>query len=71
MTTKRLTAVVTKEGKWYVAKSLEVEVASQGETIEDALENLKEALQLYFEDEHPIPSFQSPVIAPLEIEVDI
>ena len=71
MATKRLTAVITKEGKWYVAKSLEVEVASQGETIEDALANLKEALQLYFEDEHPMPSFQPPVIAPLEIEVDV
>ncbi len=70
MATKRFTAAITKEGKWYVARSIEVEVASQGETIEDALANLTEALQLYFEDEHPIPNFQSPVIAPLEIEVD-
>ena len=70
MATKRLTAIIIKEGKWYVAKSLEVEVASQGETIEEALANLKEALQLYFEDEYPVLDFQPPIIAPLEIEVD-
>jgi predicted RNase H-like HicB family nuclease len=70
MVTKRLTAVITKEGKWYVAKSLEVEVASQGKTMEEALANLKGALELYFEDEHFVLNFQPPVIAPLEIEVD-
>ncbi|GGJ06846.1 hypothetical protein GCM10010885_14960 [Alicyclobacillus cellulosilyticus] len=46
----RLTAAVTKDGKWYVARCLEVEVASQGETVEQALDNLREALELYFED---------------------
>lgn len=50
-----LHALVWKEGKWFVAKSLEVEVASQGKTKKDALENLKEALALYFEDEKLTP----------------
>jgi predicted RNase H-like HicB family nuclease len=42
-------ATVWREGNWYVSQCLEVDVASQGETEEEALENLKEALELYFE----------------------
>lgn len=44
----RLTAAVTHEPPWYVARCLEVEVASQGESVEQALANLKEALELCF-----------------------
>lgn len=47
---KKFYSVVWKEGKWFVAKALEVEVASQGKTEKEALENLKESLELYFED---------------------
>lgn len=43
------TASVWQEGKWYVAQALEVDVASQGESIETALDNLREALELHFE----------------------
>lgn len=43
--------MVWKEDKWYVAKALEVEIASQGKNEEEALKNLKEALELYFEDQ--------------------
>jgi predicted RNase H-like HicB family nuclease len=39
-------ASVTQEGEWYVAQCLEVDVASQGETEEEALANLGEALTL-------------------------
>lgn len=46
-----LNALVWREGKWYVAKAVEVEVASQGKTAKEALWNLQEALELYFEDE--------------------
>jgi predicted RNase H-like HicB family nuclease len=42
-------ATVWREGKWYVAQCLEVDVASQGETEQEALANLKEALELHFE----------------------
>ena len=42
-------ASVWKEGDWYVSQCLEIDVASQGETEEEALSNLKEALELYFE----------------------
>ncbi len=42
--------VTWKEGKHYVAQCLNVDVSSFGKTRKDALENLKEALALYFED---------------------
>lgn len=51
---KKLHSVVWKEDKWYVAKTLEVEIASQGKTEKEALENLKEALELYFEDQNKL-----------------
>src|SRR5262245_4040690 len=67
--TVQLTAAVTHEGNWYVARCLQVEVTSQGETVEQALDNLREALELYFEDE-PLPAdVQAPIIAPVEISV--
>jgi predicted RNase H-like HicB family nuclease len=47
----QLTASLTQEGEWYVAQCLEVNVASQGHDPEEALANLREALELYFEDE--------------------
>ena len=39
--------MMQKEEEWYVAKCLDNNVASQGKTIEEALKNLKEALELY------------------------
>jgi predicted RNase H-like HicB family nuclease len=44
-------SVVTKEGKWYVAECPELEIASQGKTVELALKNLREAIELYLQDE--------------------
>ncbi len=69
MVIKRFTAAITKEGRWYVAKSIEVEVASQGKTVEEALANLKEALELYFEDEDLPINYPTPIIAPLEVDI--
>ncbi len=43
------TTSVWQEGDWFVAQCLEVDVASQGATEEEALANLKEALELHFE----------------------
>ena len=45
--------MIQKEDEWYVAKCLDNSVTSQGKTIEEALKNLKEALELYFQDEEP------------------
>jgi len=46
---KVLQSVVWKEGKHYVARALNVEVSSFGATRREALKNLREALDLYFE----------------------
>ena len=48
---KTVKYIVYKEGKYYISQSLNVDVASFGNTIEEATKNLKEALDLYFEDE--------------------
>lgn len=42
--------IVWKEGKYYVSQCLNVDVSSFGKTKKEALENLNEALELYFED---------------------
>ena len=47
----QFSAVITKEDDYYVALCPELDIASQGRSIEKALENLKEAVALYFEDE--------------------
>jgi predicted RNase H-like HicB family nuclease len=44
----KLTASVWREGKWWVAQCLEVDVASQGRSEKTALKNLSEALSLHF-----------------------
>ncbi|MGZ3945341.1 MAG: type II toxin-antitoxin system HicB family antitoxin [Mucilaginibacter sp.] len=54
MKTIQLNNVVWKEGEYYVAQCLNVDVSSFGDTKEQALVNLQEALELYFEEnEHP------------------
>ncbi len=50
---RQLTAIIEREGDGYVALCPEVDVASQGDTIEEARENLKEALELFFESASP------------------
>jgi len=46
---RTFTASVWQEGEWFVAQCLEVDVASQGTTEEEALTNLCEALELHFQ----------------------
>jgi len=50
---RRLTAVIQREGAGFVALCPELDVASQGDTIETARENLREALELFFECASP------------------
>lgn len=47
----RFNVALTREDDWYVARCLEIEVTSQGRSIEEARASLKEALELYFEDQ--------------------
>lgn len=51
--TQRLTAIIEREGDGYVSLCPELDIASQGDTVEQARENLKEALELFFETASP------------------
>ncbi len=65
----KLTAAITQEDGWFVAQCLEVDVCSQGQTVEESLLNLKEALELYFEGD-PSPEIgPTPILAPVEINL--
>jgi predicted RNase H-like HicB family nuclease len=68
--TRKLTIIINKEKKGYVATSVELGVVSQGKTIEKAQENLKEALELYLENN---PKAQSEITggAPLITTLDL
>ncbi len=69
---KKFTAVITKEEKWYVAHCVELGVVSQGRTIEEAQANLKEAVELYLEsfgaDDLP-ESTGEVILYPLEVSI--
>ncbi len=47
--THRLTAIIEREGDGYVSLCPELDIASQGDTVEDASRNLRTALELFFE----------------------
>jgi predicted RNase H-like HicB family nuclease len=50
---KKLTAIIEREGGGFVALCPELDVASQGDTIDEARKNLQEALELFFETASP------------------
>jgi predicted RNase H-like HicB family nuclease len=50
---KQFTAIIEREDDWYVALCPELDIASQGTTIEEARHNLIEALELFFETASP------------------
>ncbi|MEX2299325.1 MAG: type II toxin-antitoxin system HicB family antitoxin [Bryobacterales bacterium] len=59
-------ATVWREGAWYVSQCLELDIASQGATEQEALENLREALELHFEPPH---ATRPPRVRTIEVEV--
>ena len=63
---QQFAASVSMDGEWYVAQALDVDVASQGLSVDDALANLREALGLHFEP--PVPTVV-PQICRVEVEV--
>lgn len=63
----KVTAAVTREDSRFAARCLEVEVASQGQTVDEALDNLKEALELYFEDAESPEVLEPPIISTIEL----
>ena len=50
---RQVTAITEREGDGYVSLCPELDIASQGDTIEDARDNLREALELFFETASP------------------
>ncbi len=62
-----LTAAITHEGNLFVARCLEVDVTSQGNSMDDALANLKEALGLFFEDENEPVDLNHPIVTTFQL----
>ncbi len=50
---KQFTAIIEREGNGYVSLCPELDIASQGDTIEEACGNLQEAFELFFETASP------------------
>ena len=65
----KFTVVIQKEENWYVAKCLENNVASQGKTIEESMENLSEAISLYYEDNDIENKFEPVFITTMEVAI--
>ncbi len=65
MTLRTFSAVLHREDSLYVAECPEVGTVSQGETVEEALTNLKEATELYLE-EFPLPEGSRPIMTTFE-----
>ena len=63
---QKFTASIWQEDEWFVAQCIEVDLASQGKTEDEALENLRDALELHFT---PPAATVTPQIRSLEIEV--
>jgi len=69
--TLELSAVVRREDGLYVALCPEFDVASQGKSVEEALSNLKEALELYLEDEdvEKPAETEAPIVTIVKVDV--
>ena len=72
---RQLTAIIEREGDGYVALCPELDIASQGDSIEEARKNLQEAIELFFETASPEEVKQrlheEVYVTRLEIAVDI
>lgn len=70
--TYTLSVIIEHEGEWYVATCPEWDIASQGHTVEEAKQNLHEAVQLFLETADPkeisVPT-EPPFITTLEVAV--
>ena len=66
MTTKTFTAVIHKEENIFVANCPEIGTVSQGESVEEAIVNLKEATELYLQ-EFPLPDNNLPITTTFEV----
>ncbi len=65
----KCTVVIQKEENRFVATCVENNVASQGKTLDEAIENLKEAVALYYDDTETTPVFPPVFITTMEIAI--
>ena len=63
---RQFAATVWREGDWFVSQCLEIDIASQGASEDEALDNLKEAIELHFE---PPQATRPPKVQMIEVEV--
>lgn len=68
---KTLTAIIYpgETGRWLVAYNPETGTTTQGKNVEQALRNLKEAVELYL-DEQPVPEFSGAILTTFEVAHD-
>ena len=62
-----LTAAVHQEEDWFIAQCLEVDIVSQGQSIQEALANLREAVELYFEEFPEAEVTTTPLVTSFQI----
>jgi predicted RNase H-like HicB family nuclease len=67
---KTIKNIVFKEGKYYVSQCLNVDISSYGKTVEEASSNLREALDLYFEDEPAHRITSKPLSHYMNLQID-
>ncbi|MEV5738509.1 type II toxin-antitoxin system HicB family antitoxin [Microbispora rosea] len=69
--TVRLTATVTADdGGMYCARCVQVEVACEGHTVDEALDRLRQALEHYFKRRAmPHPQLHPPIVVPIEVRL--
>jgi predicted RNase H-like HicB family nuclease len=70
---RQLTAIIEREGEGYVSLCPELDIASQGQTVEEAHKNLQEAVELFYETADPaeirLRSHSEVFVTRLEVEV--
>ena len=67
MKTQTFTASISQDGEWFVAQCLEIDISSQGKSEDEAVDNLRAALELYFESPRPTVM---PKIRKFEVNID-
>jgi len=50
---RKFTAIIEKEGRWFIAHCPELDIASQGKSVDEARKNLREAVELFFRHASP------------------
>ena len=67
---KEIDFILWQEGKYYVAQCLNIEVSSFGETVDEVIKNLKEAVELYLEGENiELPKIEKIMLGKEKINV--